>query len=263
MLDRIITIVREAGEIHKKYFSKEYNTSYKNNEGRSPVTDADIEADRYIREVLHDQFPHDKILSEENGLLPSDFSGRVWMVDPLDGTRYFIEGKKGFSVTIGLCTEGVPVLGVVYFPMKNELYFAEKRRSAWLLKNGLEHRLAVSNVEHLADARKIMQPAHRKRPMDKLVISLGKENVTSKGGFSYKACVIASGNAEFHFATSPNTCKWDTCATQVIVEEAGGKITDKEGNPIDYMQKDSALNHPIISNGFIHDELIEEMKKNS
>src|SRR5437879_2808071 len=98
-LEKVIEIARNAGEILLKYFGKELSTQYKTDRF-DPVTLADREADEYLRKAFSENFPHDQILSEENSSRPSSYDGRIWMIDPLDGTKDFVAGRDSFATLI-------------------------------------------------------------------------------------------------------------------------------------------------------------------
>ena len=123
MVKKIINIAKEAGKIILKYYSKDLEASIKDKIPYNFVTKADIESDKYIRQRLQKEFPGDYMLSEENKNIPPKYSGRVWMIDPLDGTKDFVNKGSGFSVMIGLCDNGKPILGAVYAPDKDLLYY--------------------------------------------------------------------------------------------------------------------------------------------
>lgn len=127
MLEDVIKIAKSAGSILMKHYTKDLSIKTKDHEFDF-VTQADIEADKFIRDEINKLFPQDLILSEESDEMPEDFSKNVWMVDPLDGTKAFVNRNASFSVMIGLCKNGVPSLGVVYAPAKKILYYAEKSR---------------------------------------------------------------------------------------------------------------------------------------
>ena len=114
MREQIIPIAEKAGEILMKYFKSGLDVSYKNGDKFDPVTAADKEADDFIRSQLSEIFPDDLILSEENENIPTDYSKRIWMVDPLDGTNAFISGIDSFSIIIGLWGADEILFGLVF-----------------------------------------------------------------------------------------------------------------------------------------------------
>lgn len=262
MLEKIIDIAKEAGKILMKYYSQELEVSTKKDD-YDFVTKADIEADEYIRKRLKKEFPNDEILSEENTDIPVDYSGRVWMVDPLDGTKDFINKGSGFSVMIGLCEDGKPTLGVVYAPSRNLLYYAEKGKGAYMEQKGKHSKLKVSEIKELSESRLVIRIKHgEERESDKFTNSLEVKEKIPESSVGLKLGKIALGEAELQIGSNFRASKWDTCAPQIILEEAGGIMTDFKGNKLDYKQK--ALNwdplYVAANCKTIHQEIIEKLQ---
>jgi 3'(2'), 5'-bisphosphate nucleotidase len=257
-IHEVLSIAREAGVIIKKYYKGKYEVATKADEFDF-VTTADKEADAHIRKRLSELFPNDKLFTEECEDRPTDFSGRMWIVDPLDGTKNFVEKKDDFGTIIGLCVDGKPVLGVVYDPLNDELFYAEKGKGAFAVKNGNTTKIKVSTRSTLAEARLLNKESrsNKARELDPLLDSLPIKEQIPLGVFALKAHMIAQGIGDVSVHPNFKLAKWDTAGTQTIIEEAGGKVTDIHGKPLDYTQKallwaDSA----VISNGAVHDELI-------
>ena len=263
MQDKIIDIAREAGKIILEYYhQKNLNVRSKDKTRYDPVTDADINADEYIRRRLQEEFPSDGILSEETKTAPLDYSGRVWIVDPLDGTNEFAQKKDGFSVNIGLCENGVPVLGVVYCPLRDELYYAERGKGAYIENKGKHKRLKVSRINLFPKSAAVIKPSDKgDMPLDEIVNLKVKERI-ERDSAAMKIIKIAAGKVEFYIDAVFRAGKWDTCAAQIILEEAGGKITDLSGQPIDYKDEQPILKNSFVaSNGIIHQKVIAEIRK--
>ncbi len=259
MFDQVIDIAREAGRIVLKYYGQEYRVEYKDDAQIDPVTTADYEADDFIRKKLSQAFPDDKVLSEEaeHDDKPQDYNGNVWMVDPLDGTKNFVKGKTGFCVMIGLCRDGVPVLGVVYAPVSKELYYAGKGSGAWYKKaNSKPVRMRVASAAKLSDAVKVK--TGDKTPIPKARLrSLKTREVLRKGSTGLKICTVASGKAHVFLCPYLTTSKWDVCAPQVILKEAGGRLTFLDGKPLDYKQESPVWGKPFLaSNNKLHEEAL-------
>jgi 3'(2'),5'-bisphosphate nucleotidase len=254
MLEKIIGIAQKGADLTMKYHG--LNPEVKLKSDQSPVTIADIEADNYLRDAIQTAFPKDKILSEETENTITDFSGRVWIIDPLDGTRTYTLGKKEFSNIIGLCIDGVPVLGVVCAPALGLTYFAEKGKGAYVSNGQSISRINVNNISDITIASGVIKPG--KTTLANIPISQS----TFDSGAAIKIMEIAKGNYDLHIDASYKASKWDTCGAQIILEEAGGKLTDLAGKPIDYMTADSRLQNSFVaSNGYLHTSIIEEVKK--
>ncbi|MCA9460141.1 MAG: hypothetical protein KC550_06345, partial [Nanoarchaeota archaeon] len=165
-------------------------------------------------------------------------------------------------VLIGLCINGIPTLGVVYVPARNILYYAEKGKGSFMEFENKISKLNVNNISKINQSKIVTrQNRGEKRDMDQLVDSLLtiEQILESSGGV--KLGLITEKKAEIHINTHFGVSKWDTCAPQIILEEAGGKITDFEGKELDYKQK--SLNWEksyVATNSIIHDEVIEHIK---
>src|SRR3989344_4528902 len=270
-LDIIIKIAQEAGEIILQYYRKNMALRTKFNDPENFLTIADEQVDKFIRKRLHEEFPDDLVLSEENDFVPQDYSGRVWMVDPLDGTGYFVHGQDGFSVMIGLCINGIPTLGVVYASARKDLFYAEKGKGAFFQNTFQKitnftkqaRRIGVSSISQLNQARFVIRKSMGKeRDADRIVQKILVKEKIKEGSSGLKISKIAKGDAEFHLSTIQRTAKWDTCAPQVILEEAGGKLTFVDGTLLNYKQN-SVIWHKLYlaSNGLIHQKVMERIKK--
>jgi len=261
MIDKIIDIAKGAGNIIMKYYKGQYDVKTKKDK-HDFVTTADLESQKYIVKRIKDEFPDDMIMCEESNNVGVDFSKRVWVVDPLDGTGHFMKKRDSFSVCISLCLKGIPFLGVVYAPVRDELYFAEKGKGAFLRKNGKDERLRVSKVDKLSEATLIQSKSVKiDKCLEEVSDSLQIKKRLNEGSTALKILGVATGKADFFISLFPNINKWDTCAAQVILEEAGGIITDPSGNPLNYRQEECYWEDSFIaSNGVIHKEIIDKIK---
>jgi len=261
MLEKIIDIVIDAGKIVMQIRKEGFQTQTKD-DSFDFVTSADLESERFILKRLSKEFPNDSILSEENGTIEKN-PERVWMVDPLDGTKDFKNGGNGFSIMIGLCQNGKPILGVVYAPAKRLLYFAQHGDGSYLRVDRKDYRLHVSPTEYLKDSRMVTRIPHgEKREGDKLMDFFEvKEKIPESSG-GIKLGLISAGKADFHINTNFRAKKWDTCAPQIILEEAGGLVSNFDGNPLDYNKSDNLWSaYFIASNGRLHKSIIENIKE--
>ncbi|MBT5345683.1 3'(2'),5'-bisphosphate nucleotidase CysQ, partial [bacterium] len=238
MRDKIIPIAEAAGKILLKYFRSDLEVIYKNDDTFDPVTAADKESDEYIRSQLTALFPEDLILSEENDDVPTDYSKRIWMVDPLDGTNAFVSGTNTFSILIGLWEADTILFGLAYAPAANKMYVAEKGKGAFERQpDGSFKRMHVSDIESLSEARLITKnPIKDKRPLNEQTAKLKVTSIIESS--RTKLARIAAGEAEVHLNTNFRASKWDTLAVQLMLEEAGGVVVDLNGNPLDYKQLD-------------------------
>ena len=216
---------------------------------RSPVTAADIAAHDILLAGLSDLLTDTPVLSEEDAI-PAWSERRqwtrYWLVDPLDGTKEFVERGGEFTVNVALIENGEPVLGVVYVPTLGVTYVGSRELGAWKtvasegnIKHKLQTRsLPASGITLLASRRHgndALPPL-----LDHLQRVQGKVELQNIGS-SLKLCLVAEGKADLYPRLSP-TCEWDTAAAQAVVEAAGGKVLGANGLPLRYNQQDSLLN---------------------
>jgi 3'(2'), 5'-bisphosphate nucleotidase len=256
----------EAGEIIRKLHASGISVDKK--AGNEPVTQADRDANAHIVAGLTAEFPDDGLLTEE---APDDGSRlkrpRVWMVDPLDGTKDFIRGESGFAVMIGLCVDERPALGVVYQPIGDRLYFASRGAGAFtVVGHGTPNstlttdRMHVSKISEPSQIRMVASKSHRDEKIDQVRAALGITDELNVGSVGLKLGLIARGERELYVNPSGHSKLWDVCAPEAILVEAGGKLTDAHGKPIDYRGKDvRCLNGLIASNGKLHDTVVERL----
>ena len=227
-----------------------------------PVTEADTIANEIIVNRLRREFPGDGILAEESVDTEHRLDkARVWMIDPLDGTTGFIDGNGDFAVQIGLTENGECVLGVVYQPLTGVLYRAVRGNGAWVQRPEYgPERARVSDHAELSTMRLAASRSHRSPRMDKVVRAFGLKEEINRGSVGIKVGLIVEQQCDLYVHLSPRTKQWDTCAPEVILREAGGKITDLFGRPLRYNQADvQNRNGVIASNGVAHDRIVASM----
>jgi 3'(2'), 5'-bisphosphate nucleotidase len=235
-LEIVIKIVRDASKIILKHFSEEFEVEYKRDKF-DPVTKADREADNYIRQALAKAFPGDEILSEENDYRPAALKERVWLVDPIDGTKEFVARGDSFSTIVGLLEGGQPKLGVVFVPARNHLYYAVLGKGAFKVSDGKTIPIKVSTTSDINKATLLTRHIHNNefRPLEEWTNKIGFGKRKADGSIGTKMCLVAEGKGEaFIHTTSCN--KWDTLGGEVILREAGGITTDIDGKPLNYLQ---------------------------
>jgi len=228
----------------------------------SPVTEADLDANRTIVALLEAAFPDDAILSEELPDPPARLGRRrVWIVDPLDGTRDFISRTDHFCVHVGLAVDGVATVGAVLQPVAGALYSACAGGGAFLQPGGATTSrvpLRVSNRKVPAEMR---VGVSRRNPSGRLgtcLTATGLDRQVVALGASVKYMALAHGDLDLVVNLSPGEMEWDTCAPEVVVREAGGLWTDGDGRPFRYNLPDPAHHRgSIASNGGCHAALIE------
>lgn len=223
-----------------------------------PVTEADLEADRVLRAALEGERPEYGWLSEESRDDAHRLGrARVWIVDPVDGTRSFIEGVSEFAISVGLAASGVAVLGVVHNPARGELYWAVRGGGAYLAtswRGGVPlepRRLAVR-----ADAGPRAMLASRHEMEDGEFDALAESwRLVPTGSTAYKLARLAAGDAHAFLSRGPKS-EWDVCGGALLVEEAGGRVTDLRGRGLRYNKQDASVYGILATNGRVHDDLL-------
>jgi 3'(2'), 5'-bisphosphate nucleotidase len=228
-----------------------------------PVTAADREASALIVSQLALEFPDHAILSEEE---PDNLTRlknpRVWMIDPMDGTREFIDHLGEFAVQIGLVTDGEPVLGVVYQPTAGKLFYAARGQGAFLEFNGNRLPLRVSPEANPSRVTLAVSRSHFSKRIDAVRERMGIHNVLRSGSVGLKVGALCEGRAHLYVHTGGRTHLWDTCGPEAILREAGGRMTDLSNEPLQY--RESELRNPnglIASNGVIHEQAVEAVRE--
>ena len=225
----------------------------------SLVTNADHEADRIIREGLRHAFPDHAILTEESGLDGSPSAEFMWVVDPLDGTRAFAKGVPGYSVMVGLLKAGKPLVGVVVDPLEGRCYDAQKGEGAFQTYKNRRERMQVSERKELNVMPVVTSTGFPKAlhgPIRKQLSGPWLPEINSVGIkvglLARQAADIYINHHKVHF--------WDTCAPQIILEEAGGAITFMDGRPLSYPFADGTYRHDsqtLATNGLRHQDILQ------
>jgi myo-inositol-1(or 4)-monophosphatase len=241
---------RAAGEILRGYWRRGgYEIGSKGHD--NPVTAADLEADRAIKKLLRDPFPGYGWLSEETADNDNRLKcRRVWIVDPLDGTKEFIKGIPEFAVAIALVEDGVPVLGVTYNPIKREMYWAARGVGCHLNTR----RVRVTRKRTLKRATVLASRSETARGEWRGFRGMLK--VSPTGSVAYKLAMVAAGKADATFTRSPKS-EWDIASGAALVIEAGGTITDIKGREIRFNQRNVKLEGLIADNTALHAALMK------
>lgn len=247
-----------AGKETLKYYRGKFNVSYK--DVKSPLTEADLVSDRLIRNGLKKYgFP---ILSEESEddkkRLNSEY---VWIVDPLDGTSDFVEKTGEFAIMIALVKKNQPVMGVIYEPVADCFYYAQENKGSYKEERGRIEKMRVSLVNDFSRMTILVSRNHLLKTEIDFFEKAGIGSKKTAGSAGLKMAKIAAGEAEIYINSSDKTSEWDTCAGVVVLQEAGGKITDMDGNDLTYNNKNPRhLRGYVASNGTRHKDIIQTLK---
>lgn len=257
LLQDVLDISRKSGQKILKIYNRKY--IIENKEDKSPVTEADLVSNEIIiRSLEKYRWP---VLSEESKI-EIDKKNKFWVVDPLDGTLDFIQKTGEFSIMIGLVENNKPILGVVYQPSKDKMYYAQLDKGSYLNERGQITSLRVSKNKILSKCRIVFSRNHL-GPKDLAIAkAMGIENIVRSGSNGIKIGLIAENKADIFFNLTDKMGKWDSCAPEIILKEAGGDLTDIEGSNINYNEKILKNKKGILaSNKIIHKKLISYLKK--
>ena len=252
-------LAHEAGKLIMKVYQSDFSVAYKG--PADPVTEADQLANTLIVEGLKKQFPQDVIVAEESPL-PENLTptGKVWYVDPLDGTKEFINKNGEFSVMIGLAIDGQAKLGIVYRPDQDILYAGLTDQEAWMESVDGRKPLMASTIQDPQALTLIVSRSHRNPHIETIKHHIGLTQELSCGSVGLKIGRIATHAADVYIEPGPYTSLWDACAPEAIMRGAGGQFTDIYGKPIRYGY-DTLKNMKglVATNGACHDHVIQSM----
>jgi len=239
------TAALAAGEILRGYYRDGgYKVDQKSRD--NPVTTADYAADRKIKEMLRGGYPTYGWLSEET---VDDHARlqcqRAWIVDPLDGTKEFIKGVPEFVVAIALTVDGVPVMGVSYNPIKDEMFSGIVGVGCYF--NGEPARVtATASLEQATILASRSETSRGEwKPYESKVI------IRSVGSVAYKLALVAAGQADATFTRSPKS-EWDIAAGTALIIAAGGQVSDIDGNELRFNKPSVKVPGMVGSNGHLH-----------
>lgn len=244
-------IAYQAGEIMLKYFNQSNGASYKGD--KTIVTLADTEINSYLIKKVKEIYPTHAVDGEEEQSGKSNF---IWVCDPVDGTAMYARHIPVAVFSLALVIDGIPNIGVVYDPFTNSLYTAIKGKGAY--KNN--ERIHVNNYT-LADIRTVchcdMWSKAEYNVCNVFEELRKKTRLNDIGSITRTSCCVATGDYSLTIFTGTEHKHCDIAAVKVIVEEAGGKVTDLFGNEQRY---DQSIKGALISNGLVHDEVIKVIK---
>lgn len=244
----------EGGKIFKKFFGRATGVKEKNHERRNIVTDSDLAIEKIIRAHIAKAFPAHLILGEEFGGLPQIAKGQfIWLVDPIDGTNNFAQGIPLACISIGLWDCQGPLASLVYNPITDSLYTAERGQGAKL--NGKPICVSKTKNPKSAFGGVGWTRSNTKKVRAKL-FKVGVEKFAKAralGTTTLQMCFVADGKMDFYFGTGMYI--WDIAAAALLVKEAGGKVTDINGKPLSL-----ASRSVVSSNASLHKYIIENLR---
>jgi 3'(2'), 5'-bisphosphate nucleotidase len=251
LIDPVKQIAAKAGELILNIYNSNFKSSIKTKIDNSPVTIADKKANDYITKQLKLLTPDIPIISEEDKQIP--FSKRkrfnyYWLVDPLDGTKEFIKKNDEFTVNIALIKSNQPILGVIYLPVKDFIYWGIKHNGSYSIKNNHCSKLNANIFDTKDIGLKILlSRSHLDDSTIKYLDNFNKPIIHNIGS-SLKFLYIAEGTADIYYRFTP-TMEWDIAAAKIILEEAGGNIKNIISGKQLLFNKTSLINPGFIATG--------------
>ncbi|MGB4960070.1 MAG: 3'(2'),5'-bisphosphate nucleotidase CysQ [Saprospiraceae bacterium] len=244
--DILITAGKTIMDIYR---SDDFGTTIKKDD--TPVTAADLSSNEYITKCLKQYYPEIPIISEEVAIPPYSLRAKyeyVWLLDPLDGTKEFVDKTDEFCINLALIHHGVPIMGFIYLPAFQALYYAIQGKGAYEIKDQYTTKLKVSTYS--PDESGIRVAASRSYMDDETqsyIDVLSKPKIIRLGS-ALKFVSIAKGDTDY-YPRMIHIREWDIAAGQVIIEEAGGQLTDAHtGQPLTY-NKDTMVTPHFIASG--------------
>jgi 3'-phosphoadenosine 5'-phosphosulfate (PAPS) 3'-phosphatase len=254
-VDAARTIAVRAGAILLEHYSRP--AARWKGEGNA-ATDADRAVSIFTAGALNRLFPKDGILSEQSSDDMERLSRpRVWMVTPLDGAMDFIRRQNDFVVMIGLAIDGIATVGVIYQPRTEKLYYAGLGTGAFVVENRRTHLIRVSNESNPRRMTIAMSRSQKPSEIDVIRRLLGTDSTAVCGSLGLNIGLICEGRAHVYLHTQ-RSCQWQSCAADLILHEAGGRMTDLSNKSFLYNRPDVRnLNGIVASNSVIHDLFME------
>ena len=263
-LAQVKQVIKQAGKTTLSFYNRDdYNIEQKDPYSEdSPLTQADLVSEQVILKGLK-SFNYG-ILSEETDQENDRLNKKMtWIIDPLDGTKDFIQKTGDYSIMIGLAENGIIVMGVVYQPTTDTLYYAIKGQGAFKEdSNGNRQRLNVSSISNLSQAKMMASRNHLGEFEQKFAQENNIKEFVKSGSAGLKICKVASGIGELYICSTDKTGEWDIAAAEIILRESGGTLTDMKGNYITF-NKENSLNVDgfIATNKLLHHKTLSFTSK--
>lgn len=248
MLDFAKAIAKEAGQIALKYFDHDLEVTGKPD--NTPVTKADLEAEKYIRRQITHKFPSHGIIGEEFKAVNAG-SKYTWVIDPVDGTKSFVRGIKGWGTLLALLENKRPIIGIYYSPANDEIFYCQKGKGTFF--NEKKVRLSkVNDIRKSFFVHSSINHFVKWDKVDKIVklaeLAQGKRGASDCDGIN----MLLKGQADFNISGRGSI--WDYAAPAILTEEAGGKFTDINGK---YSLTSETA---VFSNGLLHNQVLNILK---
>jgi 3'(2'), 5'-bisphosphate nucleotidase len=254
----LLRIAADAAKVIMQVYARPFDVEFKG--PQDPVTEADKLANALICEQLEREFPGVPIVAEESD--PATFAefrkfDRVFFVDPVDGTREFVDRNGEFAVMIGVVEGSRAIASVIDAPARGDVFAGWVGQGAFRITGGKQTEIRVSDVADVTQGRLVGSRSHRGPELERALARLNPRDVLVMGSAGLKGTLVASAEVEAYVAPGYAGKRWDSCATDALVTAAGGILTDTHGDPIDYRAPSLSNSRGLIaSNGHIHEALV-------
>lgn len=263
-LSTLVGIAAEAAELVLRIYETPFRVDYKG--PSDPVTEADRAANELICQRLETAFPGTPVVAEESP--PERFaefrkSERVFFVDPIDGTREYVQRNGEFVVMIGVLEGERATAGVIHAPVTGIAWVGLVGYGAFELSpNGERRPIRVSSAATLSESKVVSSRSHRTSELERVLSGLGAREIIQQGSAGLKGALVARAEADAYIAPHYAGQRWDVCPTDALVCAAGGRASDAYGKAIDYRASSLANDAGVVvSNGLVHDALIEQLAR--
>ena len=242
LIEQLIEISKDAGKAILEVYNSDFGHQIK--EDLSPLTKADTLSNNIICERLKVITPDIPILSEENSDIPFSVRSQwsqYWLVDPLDGTKEFINRNDEFTVNIALISDNAPIFGLVYAPAINETFWGCNNMGSYHINSENISRKIKPQYKNNDSLRIVASRSHPSEKLTYFLENLNEEYELIEAGSSLKFCLVAKGDVDI-YPRFGLTSEWDTGAGQAVVYNAGGRVLKHEQDELIYNSKESLLN---------------------
>jgi myo-inositol-1(or 4)-monophosphatase len=256
-LELALAAARKAGAAVMKYFGHDLVVQMKAPD--QPLTEADLEADRILHDALMGVHPDYGWLSEETVDDRERLQHRrVWIVDPIDGTRSFIAGHPEFTLSIGLVEDTEPIVGVVFNPARDEMFYTCRAAGAWVSRAGAEAVRCGARPLHI-DRTASLLASRSEIAAGEFEPFRDQWDIQPAGSTAYKLACVAAGSGDAFISRGPKS-EWDVCAGVLLVTEAGGRATDLNGLPPRFNQARPYVHGIIAASNPLHEALLARVR---
>jgi 3'(2'), 5'-bisphosphate nucleotidase len=238
-------VLRKAGDAVLEVYSKDFEVMTK--EDQSPLTQADLAAHHIIKDYCINEFPHIDFISEEAQFIHDDTKTLSFICDPLDGTKEFVAKNGEFTLNIALVENHRPILGLIYAPVSQTMFYAKKDMGAYM-QVGNQNPIKITTTHKHQQFKAVVSRSHIGQ-LEQAFLDKNKDHISfiTKVGSSLKGCIIAAGFADVYVRYGP-TSEWDIAAMDIIVHEAGGILADITHQPLLYRKPHPANPHFYVIN---------------